>query len=656
MICKLTHNISKECGYQLPDINEIYFLNIDDLNSISTTFIGDCEYINGINYEDRFYKVEGYNISYTDALIVDDYQRYRQKTLDFNLLGKDDACRLQDYNMLVTGRYAALLKVEGSWIFAAFSNGFEADENEMSTENDFHIVMSENSIVSSLPVDDEVAEAIIHGEEPPVPQTPKAKFYYTSGDPTIAYQRDERDTTISDADYDNNRDLLSVEIYDVVTVITANAFKNCSSLTGVTIPSSVRIIGNDAFSKTGLIGTLRLPNGVSSIGEGAFDITDLTEIIIPSSVTSIGTNAFNNSLNLQKVVFVGHVAPMIQPDTFIYNYGTVFVPCDNESYHTGNWANVETVEMASLTFKVGSFSFELCGHETITYSVVEDFVADIGIRPEAITEVEVGEFVSEIGDAAFSELTSVSAMTSLNSTPPIITSVEDIFDDSTIAENIIIYVPSGSVETYQAASGWRDNAEQIHPIGWTPTPTSGYLTFNMLDDAAIKFSKSGLSYSFDGERWAELEADEYIYLSSGDTVMWKGELTPTSAYGIGTFWSDGDYEAEGNIMSLLYGDNFENKTSLSGKNSAFRSLFASNTNIVNAENLILPATTLSNNCYQNMFSGCTSLVSAPSLPATTLTSSCYQGMFSGCSGLTSTPILSSAFVVLVLATSLPFSS
>ena len=36
----------------MPDINEIYFLNIDDLNSISTTFIGDCEYINGIDYDE----------------------------------------------------------------------------------------------------------------------------------------------------------------------------------------------------------------------------------------------------------------------------------------------------------------------------------------------------------------------------------------------------------------------------------------------------------------------------------------------------------------------------------------------------------------------------------------------------------------------------
>ena len=34
-----------------------------------------------------------------------------------------------------------------------------------------------------------------------------------------------------------------------------------------------------------------------------------------------------------------------------------------------------------------------------------------------------------------------------------------------------------------------------------------------------------------------------------------------------------------------------------------------------------------------MFSGCTGLTTAPELPATTLTSNCYNGMFSGCTKL-----------------------
>ena len=44
----------------------------------------------------------------------------------------------------------------------------------------------------------------------------------------------------------------------------------------------------------------------------------------------------------------------------------------------------------------------------------------------------------------------------------------------------------------------------------------------------------------------------------------------------------------------------------------------------------MPATTLANNCYYNMFSGCSNLTAAPNLLATTLANSCYHGMFDIC--------------------------
>ena len=55
----------------------------------------------------------------------------------------------------------------------------------------------------------------------------------------------------------------------------------------------------------------------------------------------------------------------------------------------------------------------------------------------------------------------------------------------------------------------------------------------------------------------------------------------------------------------------------------------------------LPATTLADNCYMNMFNACLSLATVPYnlLPATTLAPRCYMGMFSLCSTLTTTPTL-----------------
>ena len=52
---------------------------------------------------------------------------------------------------------------------------------------------------------------------------------------------------------------------------------------------------------------------------------------------------------------------------------------------------------------------------------------------------------------------------------------------------------------------------------------------------------------------------------------------------------------------------------------------------------LLPATTLTDSCYNGMFKGCTRLTTIPKLPATTLTDSCYYEMFNGCSSLVETP-------------------
>ena len=99
----------------------------------------------------------------------------------------------------------------------------------------------------------------------------------------------------------------------------------------------------------------------------------------------------------------------------------------------------------------------------------------------------------------------------------------------------------------------------------------------------------------------------------------------------------------GNIMSLLYGSNFEGKTTITNEqayHSAFGRLFYGyQNNLVDASNLILPATTLANNCYNRMFDTCTVLEKAPVLPATTLVEGCYSSMFSGCTALENAPEL-----------------
>lgn len=127
-------------------------------------------------------------------------------------------------------------------------------------------------------------------------------------------------------------------------------------------------------------------------------------------------------------------------------------------------------------------------------------------------------------------------------------------------------------------------------------------------------------------------------LDRGQSVLLKGTQSGTSNSGYIKIDATGDYSASGNVMSLIFGDNFIVQTSLSGKDYAFYDLFNGSTHLANVDNLVLPATTLSPSCYRNMFRN-TSITSAPELPATSLTDYCYGHMFRGCSLLQTTPNL-----------------
>ncbi len=94
-------------------------------------------------------------------------------------------------------------------------------------------------------------------------------------------------------------------------------------------------------------------------------------------------------------------------------------------------------------------------------------------------------------------------------------------------------------------------------------------------------------------------------------------------------------EIYGNVMSLLKGkDNLESATAIEAKN-AFYGLFAGAEKLVNNTErlLVLPATTLTESCYQDMFNGCKGIEKAPELPAPKLEKNCYQEMFYDCAKL-----------------------
>ena len=161
-----------------------------------------------------------------------------------------------------------------------------------------------------------------------------------------------------------------------------------------------------------------------------------------------------------------------------------------------------------------------------------------------------------------------------------------------------------------------------------------------------------VQYSIDnGNTWNDMTTS--VSVSAGNKILLKhnGPICNGSAYTFqflnnegGNNEIQGRFNVEGNIMSLIYGDNFVGKTSFPENNVhdwgyIFYGLFSWQTNLINAGNLILPVIEVPYSCYFEMFGGCTSLITAPELPATILSNECYSNMFHHCTSLTTAPEL-----------------
>ena len=212
----------------------------------------------------------------------------------------------------------------------------------------------------------------------------------------------------------------------------------------------------------------------------------------------------------------------------------------------------------------------------------------------------------------------------------------------------------GNVDEAVSTSTYIDGIEvvQYYPQDVKETDYSKEpLTFKILSDGTINWTTSDSSltktieYKLNDGEWASITSNTgasapTITVNTGNKIQFRGNNT---SYSDGLYYntfgsSTAEFEVEGNIMSLIYGDNFKNNSIISSYNT-FNGLFEDCTKLVSAENLVLPATTLAIGCYGSMFQGCTSLIIAPALPATTLEYYCYSSMFRNCSSLTVAPAL-----------------
>ena len=201
---------------------------------------------------------------------------------------------------------------------------------------------------------------------------------------------------------------------------------------------------------------------------------------------------------------------------------------------------------------------------------------------------------------------------------------------------------------------WVSYTKGTDTVVYNKTMNEIPLTFEITSDGNIYWKATSTAYTKtieykknDGE-WTSITSAKgssapSISVVSGDTVQFRGDnnsyASGTTYYGYAsnTFSSSTcEFKVYGNIMSLINSTGFTNLTTLESTHT-FTSLFIYCRRLTDASKLILPATTLTDYCYLEMFSGCWELRTSPELPATTLAVYCYGNMFQDCTSLATAP-------------------
>lgn len=168
------------------------------------------------------------------------------------------------------------------------------------------------------------------------------------------------------------------------------------------------------------------------------------------------------------------------------------------------------------------------------------------------------------------------------------------------------------------------------------------LMFKSLEDGSTVKLANNATYntyeiSYDNTSWSSYAFNTNITLNTDEKVYFRctSFSLPIPGSSHVKFVMSGKIEAYNNANSMR-SVNFESITTLTDQ-YAFKNMFFECSALYRAP--LLPATTLSFNCYAYMFGACTNLTEPPALPATTLANDCYTSMFESCTALTKSPEL-----------------
>ena len=219
--------------------------------------------------------------------------------------------------------------------------------------------------------------------------------------------------------FKKHQEIVSAQIPDSITSISASAFRDCSNLENVNLPKNLISIGNRAFFNCVSIRNIYIPKtlvevdtygwnwwypfdgcsnlktiefeeGITQIPTGIFGNTGLENVKIPDTVTSIGERSFADCTKLEKIIFSEKIET-INGRAFLgcSSLKSVSLPDSITSMDTeifSGCTSLSSVKLPNKCVNITSSTFEGC---------------------TSLTEITLPDTVTTIQDHAFKNCTAL---------------------------------------------------------------------------------------------------------------------------------------------------------------------------------------------------------------------------------------------------------
>lgn len=248
-------------------------------------------------------------------------------------------------------------------------------------------------------------------------------------------------TTISYDSFEECYNLRAIIIPTSITDIYEYSFSSCYSLLMVSLPNTILTIEEDAFSTCYSLLYLSIPFSVTDIFEDAFSgCYSLLNLTIPDTVTNIGEGAFSDLYKIKSIVLEGNITD-ISDNVFRYNYSLMSIILPNSLKTMGeqsfyNCNNLSSIMIPNGVTDISDEAFGYCS---------------------SLTSITLPSSVTSIGSDVFYYDFSLKSIHILATIPPTLSG--NLWGE--ISSDLVIYVPTASVDTYKSAEGWSTYADLI---------------------------------------------------------------------------------------------------------------------------------------------------------------------------------------------------